>query len=194
MPLEDLRPKQEALQQELVDARRLIESVTIRSDGVRDRLKTALKVLERADALYSICNDDQRATLNLAAFDGLYLDVDDDGQPRITESALNPEFAGLIELARNLEQWHPAMAGNACSPKMYAGRRLYTRAGRGAQLVRTASEGAVRRDLTGVTALGGSNLIHLAGRVGQSANPDPCPPPRARLRDCPALKPALALT
>ncbi len=166
VPLEDLRPKQEALQQELVDARRLIESVTVRSDGVRDRLKTALKVLERADALYSICNDDQRATLNLAAFDGLYLDVDDDGQPRITESALNPEFASLIELARNLEQWQPATVGSACSLQLYAGRRLYTRPGRGAQLVATASAGTARRALTGAEAVGGSNLSHLAERVG----------------------------
>ena len=161
--LEDLRPKQEALHQELVDAQRLIDSVTIRSDGIRDRLKTALKVLERADALYRVCNDDQRATLNLAAFDGLYLDVDDDGQPRITESALNPEFASLIELARNREQWQPATCS---SLKLYAGRRLYTRPGRGAQLVRTTPEGTTRRDLTGVTPGCGSNLIHLAEREG----------------------------
>jgi hypothetical protein len=158
----DLRPRQEAINQELADARRLITSAQTRHDEIREHLDIGLKVLEQADRLYAVCDEDKRATLNLAAFEALYINTNDNGEPYVAEVALNPEFASLIEVAATQTSWQPQPTSCGHTATFTNGRRTYAR--QPAQHAQTNT--AERWTLNEVQRSHGSNLTYLAERVG----------------------------
>ncbi len=148
VPLEDLKPRQAAITAELAEARRLIASASKHHDQIRQRITLALELLTRADELYQRCADEQRQTLNQVMFQRLELDIGDDGIPYVSDVALNPEFAALIELA---EAHAPTELGSVVDHEIQT---------------RTRNCRKVRNARTPAIVDRGSNLTHLAETVG----------------------------
>ncbi len=53
-------------------------------------------LLAQAGELYRQCPPEARQTLNQALFDGLYVNVGDDGEVTVASVQLKPEFEALI--------------------------------------------------------------------------------------------------
>ncbi len=85
LPIPVLRQRQTQVEAELADAHRLIRTAQTNSDEVNERLEQVICLLEHAPGLYAAFEPNERALLNRAAFEALYVDAEQNGIYRRTE-------------------------------------------------------------------------------------------------------------
>jgi hypothetical protein len=175
LPMEDLQPRQAAVQHEIIEARGLIKQASSKSAVLRRHLHTSLDLLQAAGDLYRQSADEQQQSLNQVFFDQAYVDVNENGRVTVVSVALKPEFEALIELAgivvKTTEPGRlPASTVNAWSDgwlralprRVVCARARMRRSG----LRPVASPSRIQENPGQLFADRGSNLSYLAEREG----------------------------
>jgi hypothetical protein len=106
LSVEVLKERQDRVETEIADAKRLISNAQTASDEVNARLQQVISLLKHAERLYMAAGDEARAILNHAVFDPFEIDsVPDDGTsvPTISRAPLTPVVGAVGGISPVLE-------------------------------------------------------------------------------------------
>lgn len=106
LSVEVLKERQERVEVEIADAKRLIANAQTASDEVNARLEQVISLLKHAERLYKAAGDEARAILNHAVFGPFEIDtLPDDGTtaPTVSRAPLTPVVGAVVGISPVLE-------------------------------------------------------------------------------------------